>query len=220
MRSLRIIRFGFACLPRIIAVRSYNMTSRAIQALRGGKCMSKRLFRNAIFDRSKSSQRKSTHMCSRCAHQTYIFVIEKALASSASRRHVEAFKAAVAAMCRSVATLVYHRPNCTRFDREILSPSDGPTGNSNSFSTLRNQQTPARTPQNTPFMGGKKRPGLIDGRAESVWGSEAAKHRASVRRQREGCRRLFAAKISPQIQIANDHVGQIWCRVFLLCVIA
>ncbi|MHC2332274.1 hypothetical protein ACVIW0_001563 [Bradyrhizobium sp. USDA 4454] len=152
--------------------------------------------------------------------ETYIFVIEKVLASAAPRGHMEVFKAALAGMRRLVATLVYHRTNCTRFDREKLSRSDGPTSNSNSFSNLRNHQTPAKTPQTTPFIGGKKGPAIIDGRAESVWGSEAAKHRASFRRQREGCRRLFAAKSSPQIQIAKDHVGQIWCRVFLLRVIS
>lgn len=51
----------------------------------------------------------------------------------------------------------------------------------------------------------EKRPGLISmaGR-KSVWANEAAKRRASSRRQREDCRRLFAVMRSPQI---SNHEG-------------
>jgi hypothetical protein len=44
----------------------------------------------------------------------------------------------------------------------------------------------------------KARPHSRAGR-KSVWANEAAKRRASSRRQREGCRRLFAVMHSPQI---------------------
>ncbi|MDA9444408.1 hypothetical protein XH98_36045 [Bradyrhizobium sp. CCBAU 51745] len=33
-----------------------------------------------------------------------------------------------------------------------------------------------------------------------VWTGEAAKHRADLRQQREGCRRLFAVEHAPQIR--------------------
>ncbi|MGY4407917.1 DNA-directed RNA polymerase subunit RPC12/RpoP [Bradyrhizobium sp. USDA 3315] len=113
MRSPRIIRFGFARLPRIIAVRSYNVTPRAIQALQGHQ---RHEYEQAAFPE--------------CNSNIYFRDREGARKFRFETSCGEYFETALARVRRSVTTLVYHCTNCTRFDRERLSQSDGPTRNS------------------------------------------------------------------------------------------
>lgn len=55
---------------------------------------------------------------------------------------------------------------------------------------------------------------------ESVWGSEAAKHRANFRRQREDCRRYLRQGFYRKFKQRKDQCQTNLMSIVLLCVIS